>query len=108
MTDKADTITSLDRMHSLDEGTLDKQNLNSPCNNGNINNGPSHLACVAELPGPPDPKQDPERYLTSLQSVRERSQLVFERVKERTGVCFTMDEGKMNDVARYVVDIIKV
>lgn len=107
MTDKVNTDTSSHSMHSLDEGALEEQNLKGPCENS-INKNYSHLGCKAQMPRPPDPQQDAERYLTSLQSVRERSQLVFERVKEGRGVCFTMDEGKKNDIARYVVDIIKV
>jgi len=63
---------------------------------------------AAQLPPPPDPKVDPEGYLTSLQAVRQRSQLVFEKVRQGKGKCFTLDPGKMDDVIRYVVGIIKV
>jgi hypothetical protein len=63
---------------------------------------------AAQLPPPPDAKVDPEGYLTSLQAVRQRSQLVFEKVRQGKGKCFTLDPGKMDDVIRYVVGIIKV
>jgi len=62
----------------------------------------------AQLPPPPDAKVDPEGYLTSLQAVRQRSQLVFEKVRQGKGKCFTLDPGKMDDVITYVVRIIKV
>src|SRR5271170_2386673 len=63
---------------------------------------------LAQLPPPPSPQSDPEGYLTSLQAVRERSQLVFERVRQGKGSCFTLDPNKFDDVIRYVVGIIKV
>src|SRR5579859_5648355 len=63
---------------------------------------------AAQLPPPPDPQVDPEGYLTSLQAVRQRSQLVFEKVRRGQGKCFTLDPDKMDDVIRYVVGIIKV
>lgn len=63
---------------------------------------------AAQLPPPPDAKVDPEGYLTSLQAVRQRSQLVFEKVRQGNGKCFTLDPGKMDDVITYVVRIIKV
>jgi hypothetical protein len=61
-----------------------------------------------QLPSPPNPQADPEGYLTSLQAVRERSQLVFEKVRQGQGKCFSLDPTKQNDVIRYVVGIIKV
>lgn len=63
---------------------------------------------TAQLPPPPDPQSDPEGYLASLQAVRERSQLVFERVRAGKGKCFTLDAAKMDGVIRYVVGIVKV
>jgi Protein of unknown function (DUF1688) len=63
---------------------------------------------LTQLPPPPNPQSDPEGYLTSLQAVRERSQLVFERVRQGKGSCFTLDPNKFDDVIRYVVGIIKV
>jgi len=63
---------------------------------------------VAQLPPPPSPTQDPEGYLTSLQAVRQRSQLVFEQVRRGHGHCFTLDPAKRQDVVKYVVGIIKV
>jgi len=63
---------------------------------------------LAQLPPPPNPQSDPEGYLTSLQAVRERSQLVFEKVRRGQGKCFTLDAAKKDDVISYVVGIIKV
>jgi len=63
---------------------------------------------VAQLPSPPNPSIDPEGYLTCLQAVRQRSQLVYDRVRNGKGTCFTMDPTKIDDVIRYVVGIIKV
>ena len=63
---------------------------------------------LAQLPPPPNAQSDPEGYLTSLQAVRERSQLVFEKVRQGKGKCFTLDPTKIDDVIRYVVGIIKV
>lgn len=57
---------------------------------------------------PPNPQLDPEGYLRSLQAVRERSQLVYEKVRQGKGTCFTLDPSKFDDVTRYVVGIIKV
>lgn len=63
---------------------------------------------AAQLAPPPDPKTDPEGYLTSLQAVRQRSRLVFDKVQKGQGVCFTLDPAKIDDVISYVVGIIKV
>jgi hypothetical protein len=63
---------------------------------------------AAKLPPAPDAKIDPEGYLASLQAVRYRSQLVFDKVQRGFGVCFTLDSSKMDDVIKYVVGIIKV
>jgi hypothetical protein len=63
---------------------------------------------AVQLPSPPNPASDPEGYLTSLQAVRERSQLVFEKVRLGRGKCFTVDPAKLDDVISYVVGIIKV
>lgn len=63
---------------------------------------------VVRLPPPPNPQLDPERYLTSLQAVRERSQLVYDKVQQGNGKCFTLGPTAMEDVIRYVVGIIKV
>jgi hypothetical protein len=69
---------------------------------------PSFPKPTTQLPPPPDPKVDPEGYLTSLQAVRQRSQLVFEKVRRGQGKCFTLDPGQMDHVIKYVVGIIKV
>ena len=63
---------------------------------------------LAQLPPPPDAQLDPEGYLTSLQAVRQRSKLVFEKVSQGEGKCFTLDPSKKDDVVRYVGGIIKV
>jgi hypothetical protein len=63
---------------------------------------------AVQLPSPPNSASDPEGYLTSLQAVRERSQLVFEKVRLGRGKCFTLDPAKLDDVISYVVGIIKV
>jgi hypothetical protein len=69
---------------------------------------PSFPKPTAHLPPAPNPNTDPEGYLTSLQAVRERSQLVYDRVRKDQGKCFTFDASKMDGVIRYVVGIIKV
>jgi len=63
---------------------------------------------AVQLPPAPSPTSDPEGYLTSLQAVRERSQLVFEKVRLGRGKCFTLDPARLDDVISYVVGIIKV
>jgi hypothetical protein len=63
---------------------------------------------AAQLPPPPSPTHDPEGYLTSLQAVRQRSQLVYEQVRRGNGTCFSLDPAKRQDVVSYVVRIIKV
>jgi hypothetical protein len=69
---------------------------------------PSFSKPSTQLPPPPDPKVDPEGYLTSLQAVRQRSQLVYENVRRGQGKCFTLDPGQLDHVIKYVVGIIKV
>jgi Protein of unknown function (DUF1688) len=69
---------------------------------------PFPVKTAVELPSAPDPALDPEGYLNNLIAVRERSKLVYERVRTGSGKCFTLDEGKFDDVIRYVVGIIKV
>jgi hypothetical protein len=47
-------------------------------------------------------------YLLSLQAVRERSRAVLQAAKEGLLNSFDYDEQRMNEVAKFVIDIIKV
>jgi hypothetical protein len=60
------------------------------------------------LPKAPDPALDPAGYLRSIYAVRERSKLVLEKAKKNQLKHFTVDMTKFNDVASFVVSIIKV
>jgi hypothetical protein len=60
------------------------------------------------LPKAPDPTLDPAGYLRSIYAVRERSKLVLEKAKKNQLKHFTVDMSKFNDVASFVVSIIKV
>ena len=85
---------------------LNSQSSRSAMNSPQTPSFPSRPA--AQLPPPPNAQLDPEGYLTSLQAVRERSRLVFEKVRQGRGKCFSLDLAKRDDVIRYVVGIIKV
>lgn len=60
------------------------------------------------LPRAPDPTLDPAAYLRSIYAVRERTRLVLEKARKNQLKHFTVDMGKFQDTATYVVAIIKV
>ena len=60
------------------------------------------------LPAPPDPTLDPAAYLRSINSVRDRTKLVYQRAKRNQLAHFDVDSSKFRDTADYVVSIIKV
>jgi hypothetical protein len=60
------------------------------------------------LPKAPDPALDPAGYLRSIYAVRERSKLVLEKAKKNQLKHFNVDMSKFQDVASFVVSIIKV
>ena len=60
------------------------------------------------IPPAPDPKSNPAAYLRSIYAVRQRSRLVFEKVKSNSLEHFHVDLSKFGEVADYVVSIIKV
>ncbi|KAL9099925.1 MAG: hypothetical protein Q9163_004639 [Psora crenata] len=68
---------------------------------------PSSSVPDVTLPAPPDPKLDPAAYLRSINSVRERSRLVYQRAKRNQLYHFDVDASKFGDTAHYVVSIIK-
>ncbi|KAK2595050.1 hypothetical protein QQS21_007240 [Conoideocrella luteorostrata] len=60
-----------------------------------------------DLPRPPDPQLDPVGYLRSLGAVRERSQIILEKVKSNDLIHFDVDLKKMPDVVNFVAGLIK-
>ena len=61
-----------------------------------------------KLPPPPDPALDPAAYLRSIESVRARTRLVYQRAKKNQLNHFDVDGSKFKDTVAYVVSIIKV
>lgn len=55
-----------------------------------------------------DPVSPEISYLLSLQAVRERSKTVLQAAKEGSLNSFNYDEQRMDEVANFVIDIIKV
>ncbi|BFZ59950.1 hypothetical protein YB2330_000972 [Saitoella coloradoensis] len=60
-----------------------------------------------KLPAPPNADEDPSGYLRTLNAVRERSNVIFEKGKQGELKCFDLDMGKMDDVIGFVASIIK-
>jgi hypothetical protein len=83
---------------------------NSSLKSPRVMNGFPSPAPIPEIPIPhaPDPAIDPAAYLRSIQAVRERTKLVYERAKLNELNHFDVDLSKFNDTAAYVVSIIKV
>ncbi|KAF8250615.1 DUF1688-domain-containing protein [Wilcoxina mikolae CBS 423.85] len=75
----------------------------------NPGGGSSGLPSIpaVELPPAPDPALDPSGYLRSINAVRERSKFVIDAALKNQLTNFTVDLEKFNDVAEYVVSIIK-
>lgn len=61
-----------------------------------------------KLPSPPDPALDPAGYLRSVDAVRARTRLIYQRAKNNQLNHFDVDSSKFKDTADYVVAIIKV
>ncbi|KAL5386368.1 hypothetical protein DPSP01_004096 [Paraphaeosphaeria sporulosa] len=71
-------------------------------------NGKSRMSFPdVPLPRAPDPTLDPAAYLRSIYAVRERTRLVLEKARKNQLKHFTVDMGKFQDTATYVVAIIK-
>ena len=62
---------------------------------------------IQVLPAP-NPASNPAAYLRSINAVRERSRLVFEKAKCHSLNHFDVDFTKFKDTATYVIAIIKV
>ncbi|OAR02471.1 hypothetical protein LLEC1_05974 [Akanthomyces lecanii] len=60
-----------------------------------------------DLPRPPDPQLDPAGYLRSLGAVRERTKLVFDKLKANKLHHFDVDMTKFPDVVTFVSGLIK-
>ena len=63
---------------------------------------------AVDLPPAPDPQVDASGYLRSIFAVRERSRFVLQAALKNQLTNFTVDMSKFQDVAEYVVSIIKV
>lgn len=61
-----------------------------------------------KLPPPPDPSLDPAGYLRSIDSVRARTRVLYQRAKKNQLSHFDLDGSKFQDTVDYVVAIIKV
>lgn len=68
----------------------------------------SPSALDVSLPPPPDPALDPAAYLKSIDAVRARCGLVYQRAKRNQLAHFDVDSSKFRDTAAYLVSIIKV
>jgi hypothetical protein len=70
----------------------------------------SHTAEIPkiDLPPAPNPNTDPAKYLRSISSVRERSNLILRRAQDNQLNHFDVDLSKLDQTVKWVTGIIKV
>lgn len=86
--------------------------LNANMSSGSVHNpsfsSPTSAPPKVLMPRTPDPSLDPAAYLKSLDSVRERCNIILEKAKKNELNHFVVDMSKFDDTTKFVVSIIKV